>query len=414
MRHSLQNMVSVGIMGVAGILINLIIAGFYGAAILGIFNLAYAIYIFFSQAACLGIHLSLLQKIAQNQDSKSESARTLLTSALILVAVNATLVTGVCFTLKETFVNLFQSAPMNSAITSLLPGLFFFAMNKTWLAYHNGLRQMTFFAVIQATRGVLMIGVLIVLIQREVPGEWTPAIFSVAEGILFFILLAFNVRSLCIRFTGEFLRLMRDHLRFGSKAVLGNALLDINTRVDVLMLGIFTSDAAVGVYSFAAMFVDGFNQLPAVLRSNVNPILASLGSEEKRQELKDHLCRGIRLAYRALVPVGILCSIGFFLLLRVFPFEKSIADSLGLFMLLMAGALAGAGYLPFQMIFYQIGRPGTQTVFLVLTVLTNVVLNLVLIPWLGIIGAALATSAAILLGIAYWRYFVLRTMNLNI
>ena len=45
----------------------------------------------------------------------------------------------------------------------------------------------------------------------------------------------------------------------------------MNTRIDIFMLGIFLSDQLVGIYSVAALFVEGFLQIIVVLQNNFNP-----------------------------------------------------------------------------------------------------------------------------------------------
>ncbi len=59
---------------------------------------------------------------------------------------------------------------------------------------------------------------------------------------------------------------------------------------------------------------------------------------------------------------------------------------------------------PFLMLFSQLGRPGTQTLFIAGVFLSNVLLNLALIPWLGLYGAALATALSflVLAGLLTW------------
>ena len=39
--------------------------------------------------------------------------------------------------------------------------------------------------------------------------------------------------------------------------------------MDIVVLGLFVSDALVGFYSFAIMFADGFYQILVVIRRNI-------------------------------------------------------------------------------------------------------------------------------------------------
>ena len=61
------------------------------------------------------------------------------------------------------------------------------------------------------------------------------------------------------------------------------------------------------------------------------------------------------------------------------------------------------GYIPFQMIFNQIGMPFEQTKFLVLSFVWNISLNLILIPIVGIYGAALAVFSSFIFQVIYMK-----------
>lgn len=80
---------------------------------------------------------------------------------------------------------------------------------------------------------------------------------------------------------------------------------------------------------------------------------------------------------------------------------------------LAAGIAATSGDQPFLMLFSQLGHPWTQTLFIAGFCLGNVLLNLALIPPLGIHGAALATALSF--GVMAWLLRVLarRTLHLH-
>ena len=66
----------------------------------------------------------------------------------------------------------------------------------------------------------------------------------------------------------------RVHLVYGTKSAVSGMLLELNSRVDVLMIGYFLDDARVGIYSFASTLAEGVFQLLVVLQNNYNPLIA--------------------------------------------------------------------------------------------------------------------------------------------
>ena len=63
---------------------------------------------------------------------------------------------------------------------------------------------------------------------------------------------------------------------------------------------------------------------------------------------------------------------------------------------LLAGMTVYAFFVPFDQLLLQSGRPGRQSLLMALYVGVNVVLNLVLIPRFGLLGAAWATTVSLL------------------
>jgi O-antigen/teichoic acid export membrane protein len=306
-----------------------------------------------------------------------------------------------------------DSKAVGVGLVYVLPGLFLFAINKVGLARVNAHRHMRAFAVFQAGRFVLYLGVLAAMIVLKTDGDVLPVMFSVGEAILFVGVMAYIALALPSGPLKDVGGWCRRHLSFGSRAAGGNVLLDMNTRVDVLILGLFVSDARVGIYSFAAILADGFNQLSVVLRTNANPILAQTFAQGGGIALAERVRRGVCLAYRFLVPIGLL-ALACFPVLFLVGVDRMFLESWWLLAMLMAGSLLAAGYLPFQMILGQTGHPGAQTCVIAILFLTNVVLNVALIPWLGAAGAAAATAIALGTHVLCLKAFVHRVLDIRI
>ena len=68
------------VLAISGIVINIVIMGFRDAAALGVFNLAYAVYIMLSQFAVWGLHYSVLRHAAYYESDPEERGHMLLTA----------------------------------------------------------------------------------------------------------------------------------------------------------------------------------------------------------------------------------------------------------------------------------------------------------------------------------------------
>ena len=395
------NMASYAIVGAVGLLLNIVIARYYGASHLGVFNQVYAIYILLSQLAVSGVHLSILKVTAQFSKEKI-IIRDSFSAALILTIITAGSVAGLAYACKNFFAYALSSPDVTEGLVLALPGLFLFSLNKSFLALLNGLRYMKTYAVFQGLRFLLMIICLLILIALHVDGSYAPIIFSLTEAMLLILQLPFALRWIRPNLSSTGLKWMKIHWSFGLKAMVGNLLLDANSRADVLLLGLFASDNIVGVYSFAAMLAEGFAQLPVVLRTNINPILTQTYYDNGASALQSTVQRVKKMSYRFFTPVGLMAILGY-PLLNLLGFDPEFNQSWPIFAILITGILLSVGYLPFQMIFNQVGQPGRQTLFLTTFFLANVILNLLFIPLFGMYGSAVATALAYVLQIFYLK-----------
>ncbi len=393
------------IMAVVGLLLNIIIAKKYGADTLGVFSQVYAIYLLLSQLSVSGIHLSIL-KITAQYVGESESVKESFSSALLLVVFTAGLTTTLIYLVKDVFDQILSSSGVSTGLMLALPGLFLFSLNKTFLALLNGLRHMKAYAVFQGLRSLLILTSLLVTISFHIAGPNIPVIFSVSEGLLFLLQLPLLVRWLSFRFSRSNIKWIKVHWDFGTKAMLGNLLLDVNSRVDVLLLGFLSSDILVGVYSFASMLADGFSQLLVVVRAIVNPIMTQALHENGKLALQSIMQRGKKITYLFFIPIGVFAILGY-PILNLLGLDPAFNQSWLVFSILILGVLLCSGYMPFQMVFNQMGHPWHQTVFLTLFFFTNVMLNLIFIPIFGINGSAIATSLAFVLQVFYLKKLLL-------
>lgn len=190
--------------------------------------------------------------------------------------------------------------------------------------------------------------------------------------------------------------------------------MELNARVDVLMIGFYLEDRWVGVYTFAAMVAEGMYQLLVVLQNMYNPLLARDLALGQTTTLEASIARGKRNTYLGVAVVGLLAA-----WIYPWPFDwlvgkSAVAESATAFRGLVLGIVLSAGFIPFAQVLLMGNRPGWHSVYMASTVLLNIVGNAILIPKFGIIGAALATSLAMFLSIFVLRALVRRELQLKL
>ena len=399
------NLAGVALLGITGIALNSVIAQVYGAAVLGIFNQVYAIYILGSQIATFGIQFSVLKYVAEFDHDEDTVARCM-SAALLAVAAFALATVALFFAFFRYSPMQPYSREVTVGVFYMLPGLWCFAINKVLLNAFNGRQANKLYALFVSLRYLLILLFFLGAVWTRVPGEALSTILSLSEATLLVAIGLVYPRFFRGRHSLSAFEWIPRHLHFGVRSLLGGLAVELNTRVDVLVLGIFTSDAAVGVYSFAAFFVEGLLQLPVIARRLVDPVLTRLAAQNDDQGRAALLVRGRNLGALFMTAIGTAMALTYPWYATWLGGGEIANTSWTIFAILLAGASVFAVYATFGGIFSQTGLPMTQT-WLNLAILgTNLALNLVIVPIWGVLGAAIATALSFVVGTLYLRFLV--------
>jgi Na+-driven multidrug efflux pump len=146
-----------------------------------------------------------------------------------------------------------------------------------------------------------------------------------------------------------------------------------------------------------------------------NPILAREIAARRFEELLPVIRRGRRMTYAAMAGVAVLA-------VALYPHavellfasarspggtgDAGFAQSFVPFAWLMLGIALASGYVPFAQTLLMANQPGWHTLYMVLTVLFNVIGNAFLIPVWGLAGAAIATASSMFLSVFVLKLLV--------
>ncbi|RJG04664.1 hypothetical protein D3870_00285 [Noviherbaspirillum cavernae] len=398
------------VLAVSGIVINIAITALRDAAALGVFNLSYAVYIVASQFAVFGLHYSVLRYSAYHEASEQERGTLLCTASLaaLLLGVLAALIVH---SAEPLFARAFGSEVTARAVSNAAWGLALFPLNKVLLAYLNGLRRMKAYSVLQGVRYFVVMLLVAIIAASARPIEDAAFCFLIAEVITAVLAIGYLISRRLIRRPRVTVEWMRRHFSFGARGLMAGMFSEINSRIDVLMIGFFLTDRAVGIYSFAAMLVDGLYQVLAIVRINFNPMLVS-AIRDKQWDQARHLRV---LAQKIVLPVALFLALGLVLAYYavtawVMP-EKGMLEGLPSLVILLAGLVLVSHLVPFDNLMMVSGHPGYQTTQQLCTVGANILIAAILLPVLGIEGAAIGTAVSYVTGIATLVFFANRVIG---
>ncbi|MDQ3364501.1 MAG: polysaccharide biosynthesis C-terminal domain-containing protein [Myxococcota bacterium] len=414
------NLIPVVLLGVVGLGLNFLVGGWWGATALGSFTLVTIPFFAFAVLGACGLQYAVLRAIAERPDDRDRVA-VVVVGALIPTVLLAAAVTALFVVLRAPIGRLLDSDAVAEGMLWAAPGVFCFAINKVLFGVVNGLRRMRAFALYTSLRYALIgVGLVIARIW-ELDADQLPVIWTFTEGVLLLVMIVELFATVAVgrgavrRFEGEGWAIWaRRHLDFGARGVMATLAFEINSKIDVWLLGVALPDAQVGIYSLASALYEGVIQIAVVLQNNLNPVMArQLGLGEHREV--EALARRMR---RWFVPLMIAaCVLGTVAYPLVIPWmigDATFIDGALSFGIMMAGLAVASPWLPLNQLLLMAGQPGWYTIYVLGILVVNVAGNVLLIPGLGLEGAALATTASMLASAVLLRVLVRMRVGLRI
>jgi O-antigen/teichoic acid export membrane protein len=192
--------------------------------------------------------------------------------------------------------------------------------------------------------------------------------------------------------------------------LLAGASLVLN-RTDIVMLGAILGPSEAGIYAAASRIPS----LVAFGLVSTNAIIAPIISELYYTGKNDELQRIVTLAARGIfaftVTISVVLAVSGRYLLHMFG-EEFVAAYIPLLILLCSQLInALAGSVGFLMI--MTGHQNQAGLIVTVSAIANIVLNALLIPRLGLLGAALSTAFTMALWNVAMLFFVQRKLGIN-
>jgi O-antigen/teichoic acid export membrane protein len=399
----LSNYVSFGIVAVAGIFLNILILKFYNLDVLGKVNFFYAFMIIFSQFCVGGIQFSVLRHSSLYAGDLKKISKIVI-SAFFLLIIYFTIIIIPYFIFEDLILNLFEISEEALSIKIIIFSSLIFALNKIFFMCINGLNLIYYLSFFSALRYLALLFSVIIFFFLKIDVSMIIVCFFVSEFITFlFLFVWFCFKVGLSKFTNFWIK---KHFKFGLQAMFGGALMEINARIDIIIIGTILGYESVGIYSFASMIAEGYSQLYSVLKANIDAIFGRNGNT--KNNLLIH--KSINLMRKIYIPL-IIC-VGLFIIilykpifLNIFNLNENFINKSWIVLIIIIISMTLVSFLrPFIGLLISLNKPFYFSIIILGGVLINLILNLVLIPKMGINGAAFATGLAFIFETALLFY----------
>jgi len=240
--------------------------------------------------------------------------------------------------------------------------------------------------IIQALCSLLLVIIFLLIFHLGIKAAIISEIlsFTIACIILFFQIKK-EVQGLSI-FLNK--KIFQDFLLYGAKIYLGNIIGFLQYRIDVFILNIFLNPTAVGFYSIAVALAE---KIWLASESAGIVIFPKVSSEKDKVRLKEFtplVCRNI--LFFSLLAAASLFLLGHWIIILLY--SKSFLASVIPLQILLIGIVSGSASRILANDISGRGKPMINSYIGIITVILNVILNIVLIPKFGIGGAALSST----------------------
>jgi antigen flippase len=367
-----------------GLVTTVLVARILGPTGRGLYAVATTVGMLGVQFGNLGLHASNTYYVAKD--------RTLLPVLVGNTLVVAAAIGGGSAVTAYTLFALWPSAAPVSGMLLVL-ALAWIPLGLCYLLLQNlllGIQEIRAFNTIElATKALAVAFILIVAVSGRVSTVNVFAAGLVALGISFWWSLHKLVSS-AGRGPSTSLDVFRDNIRYGLKAYFATLFMFLTLRMNLLMVGYIRGAEMAGYYSVAANLGEMVSMLPTVIGTVLFPKLSAMTQDEARWEFTKKT---------VLATTGLVAVVGPIAVLLARPivatiFGNEFLPAVPAFIWLMPGVAVLSVNSIFMNFFASVGMPPITVYSPALAAVANIVLNYTLIPRLGIVGAAIASSAA--------------------
>ena len=394
-----------------GFIITILLGRYFGAGDLGLYRMAFTIYGIAMLVGAIGIPTAMIKFVAEYKGDASNTNA--IVSAGVITSLFLGIVSSLIFYLSAGMLErIFNMTGLSELLKLLSLALPFALVNGAFLGLLNGLREMKKYGIATIIQSLLMILITILLIYYGygVAGAIIGIVLSSAGSCLF--LLWFSKDYFKIRFSGYFTEAEKV-LRFGWKIVAINGINQINYQTDTILIGYFLTMEDIGYYGVAIGLSKFFWLVPQAIQMISYPATSEYWTNNNNAALQMVVNKSMKYTAYILIPIGL--GIGFFADdIVILIFGKGFLYAIPPLQILIVGSVFFGIFISIGSVLTGVGRPDLSLKINSVGAIINIILNLSLIPFFGISGAAFATVTSYIIIIFLSIHYMIKIGQIKI
>jgi O-antigen/teichoic acid export membrane protein len=357
----------------------------------------------------LGLPAAMIRFLAATKD-KRDIQEMFYSMGTVVLATSA-IVTGL-FVLfaPEVAASLFHSNLTAALILSFI--IFVACLDYFLLQYFRAFQQMKRYSLIVFLQAYLQVAFVAVFIYLGYGLQGALTAILLQQLVVLFVMICLIVAQ--IRFAVPKFRHTREHIAYGVPLVPGILSSWIVNSSDRYLIGLLLGTVAVGYYSPGYALGTTIGLLSTPLTVTLQPLLSKQYDEKRIEDVRAMMKYSLKYYTGIAIPSVFALSVLSKPLLLVLSTPEIAANGYFITPFVAVGALLLGAYE--VLIITSILKKKTAVVgtIWVISAALNFGLNLVLIPYLGIIGAAAATLLAFLLAFVLTAVYSFRHFTFTV
>lgn len=343
-------------------------------------------------------------------NKKKESPVQLFSNSLIFGALWGIILASLFYLIYLVFPSLVSGLPKNYVFLAILviPIILLYNYLLPFLLAKFQIFKWSAFSILYAILILLGTILLVVVFNFGITGAILAVVFSCIFSLLVVFIYLSKLFSLKLHFDKS---LFKKELRFGISSYLGDVFngKTINFMLSMFIINIFLDVTSVGYYSVAFSMATILFFIPYSFQQ----ILYSAWSSFREEEIDEKTPE----IGRQILILGFLSAIFFALIGKYFItlfYGKEFYSSILPFFLILPGVV----FITFASIFFNNffakGKPYIASCILICSLIINVFLNIILLPIIGINGAAISFSISYFIAAVLAVFIFAKTVNVPI
>lgn len=355
----------------------------------GIFSYSLALMSFFSIASDIGLNSVLLKKTAQNDEGKLQYISTSFFLKLSLSIISSLALLSLIFFLKNN--NLVK---VLIPITSIL--LFLDTMREFGFSLNRAFEKMEIEAITKISTMIILVILGFIFIDLNPKSESLLYAYIISSAIGIFIMyfsLKNNLKNMKLNFNKKLLfPIWKEAWPIGLAGALGTIMIS----TDIIILGWFQSHEQIGIYSTAQKLIQLLYLLPVIISAATLPAFSRFAYSDI-EKMRGLTKKMIKISFIITIPIFIVClTMGGPLIIILFG--KQYFESIIIFKIMSITIIAGVPGAIIGNAMFAENKQKKLIQFILISLLINITLCLIMIPYWGIFGASISVVIAQTIG----------------